>query len=43
MDFIAPHGCDLMVFNLVNELVERGIVREPGVGSVMYGEDVTYY
>ena len=43
MDFIAPHGCDLMVFNLVNELVEWGIVTEPGVGSVMYGEDVTYY
>ncbi|KAL4794887.1 amidase signature domain-containing protein [Aspergillus venezuelensis] len=43
VDFIAPHGCDLMVFNLVNELVERGIVREPGAGSVMFGEDVTYY
>ncbi|KAL4900076.1 hypothetical protein BDW74DRAFT_171021 [Aspergillus multicolor] len=38
VDIIAPHGCDLMVFNLVNELVERGIVIEPGTGSVLYGE-----
>ncbi|RDW72673.1 glutamyl-tRNA(Gln) amidotransferase, subunit A [Aspergillus mulundensis] len=47
VDIIAPHGCDLMVFSLVNELVERGIVGEPGTGSVMYpratGDERIYY
>ncbi|KAL4805774.1 amidase signature domain-containing protein [Aspergillus unguis] len=43
VDFIVPHGCDLMVFNLVNELVEKGIVREPVTGSTMYGDETTYY
>ncbi|KAL3476822.1 amidase signature domain-containing protein [Aspergillus californicus] len=43
VDIIAPHGCDLMVFNLVNELVENGIVKEPVAGSSMYGNGTTYY
>ncbi|KAJ5760754.1 hypothetical protein N7520_007910 [Penicillium odoratum] len=43
VDFIVPHGCDLMVFNLVNELVETGIVKEPVAGSTLYGDGVTYY
>ncbi|KAJ5951943.1 uncharacterized protein N7479_010356 [Penicillium vulpinum] len=43
VNFLAPHGCDLMVFNLVNELVEAGIVKEPSAGSSMYGDGVTYY
>jgi len=43
VDFIAPHGCDLMIFNLVNELVEAGIVKEPVVGSTLYGDGVIYY
>nr|ADI24964.1 unknown [Penicillium aethiopicum] len=42
-DFIAPHGCDLMVFNLINELVEAGIVKQPHTGSTLYGDKVTYY
>lgn len=43
VDFLAPHGCDLMVFNLINELVEAGIVKQPGAGSTLYGDEVTYY
>lgn len=43
VDFLAPHGCDLMVFNLINELVEAGIVKQPGAGSTLYGEEATYY
>jgi hypothetical protein len=43
VDIIAPHGCDLMVFNLVNELVEAGIVKEPVTGSSMYGNGTAYY
>lgn len=43
VDFIAPHGCDLMVFNLINELVEAGIVKQPDTGSTLYGDEVTYY
>ncbi|KAJ5643729.1 uncharacterized protein N7484_006236 [Penicillium longicatenatum] len=43
VDFIAPHGCDLMIFNLVNELVEAGIVKEPVAGSTLYGDGVIYY
>ncbi|KAL4813738.1 amidase signature domain-containing protein [Aspergillus spinulosporus] len=43
VDIIAPHGCDLMVFNLVNELVEKGIVKEPVTGSTMYGDETIYY
>ncbi|KAL3431471.1 amidase signature domain-containing protein [Aspergillus tetrazonus] len=43
VDIIAPHGCDLMVFNLVNELVEKGIVKEPVAGSTMYGDETIYY
>ncbi|KAJ6156117.1 hypothetical protein N7497_005002 [Penicillium chrysogenum] len=43
VDFIAPHGCDLMVFNLINELVEAGIVKQPRTGSTLYGDQVTYY
>ncbi|KAJ6191412.1 hypothetical protein N7519_001433 [Penicillium mononematosum] len=43
VDFIAPHGCDLMVFNLINELVEAGIVKQPHTGSTLYGDQVTYY
>jgi hypothetical protein len=40
---MAPHGCELMVFNLINELVKAGIVKEPNTGSTMYGEEATYY
>ncbi|KAL2845505.1 amidase signature domain-containing protein [Aspergillus pseudoustus] len=43
IDFIAPHGCDLMVLNLINELVEEGIVKEPTTGSSMYGDGTTYF
>jgi hypothetical protein len=43
IDFIVPRGCDLMVFNLVNELVEAGIVKEPVAGSALYGDGVIYY
>jgi hypothetical protein len=43
VDFMAPHGCDLMIFNLVNDLVKAGIVKEPNPGSTLYGEGVTYY
>ncbi|KAJ5177641.1 Amidase [Penicillium coprophilum] len=43
VDFVAPHGCDLMVFNLVNDLVKAGIVKEPNTGSTLYGEEVTYH
>ncbi|KAL4997092.1 amidase signature domain-containing protein [Aspergillus recurvatus] len=43
VDIITPHGCDLMVFNLVNELVEKGIVKEPVTGSTMYGDETIYY
>ncbi|KAL4785992.1 amidase signature domain-containing protein [Aspergillus varians] len=43
IDFIVPHGCDLMIFNLVNELVDQGIVKEPVTGSSMYGNGTTYY
>ncbi|KAL4877398.1 amidase signature domain-containing protein, partial [Aspergillus karnatakaensis] len=43
IDFIAPHGCDLMMFNLVNELVDAGIVKEPVTGSSMYANGTTYY
>ncbi|CEJ61802.1 hypothetical protein PMG11_10320 [Penicillium brasilianum] len=43
VDFIAPRGCDLMIFNLVNELVEAGIVKEPVAGSTLYGDGVIYY
>ncbi|KAL2825458.1 amidase signature domain-containing protein [Aspergillus cavernicola] len=43
VDIIAPHGCDLMVLNLVNELVDRGIVKEPATGSSMYSNGTTYY
>lgn len=32
-----------MVFNLINELVEAGIVKQPGAGSTLYGDEVTYY
>ncbi|KAJ5199748.1 Amidase [Penicillium cf. griseofulvum] len=43
VDFMAPHGCDLMIFNLVNDLVKAGIVKEPNTGSSLYGEGDTYY
>ncbi|KAI9368169.1 amidase signature domain-containing protein [Aspergillus egyptiacus] len=43
VDIIAPHGCDIMVFNLINELVEEGIVKEPVTGSEMYGDGTIYY
>ncbi|KAJ5683420.1 hypothetical protein N7462_006585 [Penicillium macrosclerotiorum] len=43
VDFIAPHGCDLMIFNLVNELVAAGIVQEPVTGSTLYGDGTIYY
>jgi hypothetical protein len=43
VDFIAPHGCDLMIFNLVNELVAAGIIQEPVAGSTLYGEETIYY
>ncbi|KAL4862608.1 hypothetical protein BDV12DRAFT_207102 [Aspergillus spectabilis] len=43
VDIIAPHGCDLMVFNLVNELVDAGIVKQPVTGSSMYGNGTAYY
>ncbi|KAE8356779.1 amidase signature domain-containing protein [Aspergillus coremiiformis] len=43
VDIIAPHGCDLMVFNLVNELVAQGIVKEPVTGSSLYGDGTIYY
>ncbi|KAJ6004591.1 hypothetical protein N7540_012960 [Penicillium herquei] len=43
IDFLAPHGCDLMIFNLVNELVAAGIVKEPVTGSTLYGDETTYY
>jgi hypothetical protein len=32
-----------MVFNLINELVEAGIVKQPHTGSTLYGDQVTYY
>lgn len=32
-----------MIFNLVNELVEAGIVQEPVSGSTLYGDGVIYY
>lgn len=43
VDFIAPHGCDLMIFNLVNELVTAGIIKEPVAGSTLYGDERIYY
>jgi Asp-tRNA(Asn)/Glu-tRNA(Gln) amidotransferase A subunit family amidase len=43
VDFIAPHGCDLMIFNLVNELVAAGIVIQPVTGSTLYGDETIYY
>ncbi|CAI7611624.1 unnamed protein product [Penicillium glandicola] len=43
VDILAPHGCDLMVFNLINDLVEAGIVKQPQTGSTLYGDEVTYY
>ncbi|KAL3442728.1 amidase signature domain-containing protein [Aspergillus insuetus] len=43
VDIIAPHGCDLMVLNLINDLVAEGIVKEPVTGSSMYGDGTTYY
>ncbi|KAJ5918902.1 hypothetical protein N7454_010046 [Penicillium verhagenii] len=43
VDFIAPHGCDLMILNLVNELVEAGIIQEPVAGSTLYGDGVVFY
>lgn len=36
IDFMVAKGCDGMVFDLVEKLVEAGIVKVPGVGSVMY-------
>lgn len=32
-----------MIFNLVNELVAAGIVKEPVTGSTLYGDGTTYY
>ncbi|KAL2871248.1 glutamyl-tRNA(Gln) amidotransferase, subunit A [Aspergillus lucknowensis] len=43
VDIIAAHGCDLMLLNLVNELAARGIIKEPGTGSLMYGNGTAYY
>ncbi|KAL5334114.1 amidase signature domain-containing protein [Aspergillus crustosus] len=42
IDIIAPHGCDLMVFHLVNELVDAGMVKEPVTGSSLYGNSTAY-
>ncbi|KAH8816954.1 putative Glutamyl-tRNA amidotransferase subunit A [Xylogone sp. PMI_703] len=36
IDFMVAKGCDGMVFDLVKKLVDAGIVKVPGVGSVMY-------
>ncbi|KAJ5364919.1 uncharacterized protein N7496_010632 [Penicillium cataractarum] len=43
VDFIAPHGCDLMIFNLVSDLVAAGVVIPPVTGSTLYGDGTIYY
>lgn len=43
IDILVAAGCDLMVFNLVNELVAAGIVKVPNTGSTLYGDGTIYY
>lgn len=43
MDFVAARGCDGMLFQLVNELVQVGILREVQAGrSLVSGGDILF-
>lgn len=36
VDILAAKGCDGMILELAEKLYEAGILRQPGVGSVLF-------
>lgn len=36
VDILAAKGCDGMIFELAERLYAAGIIRQPGVGSLLY-------
>ncbi|MCJ1309334.1 hypothetical protein MMC25_002993 [Agyrium rufum] len=40
VDFLAAKGCDGMLFNLINDLVDAGIVTVPMAGGTLTGGEV---